>query len=208
MGTIMEIEATAVSVQKGTGRLVVTGIVEEEEIGSGAGRTIRRKSMAKASTDNVLTIIKKYLGIDPSDYDIHLNFPGGTPVDGPSAGITIVVAIYSAITNTYVDNKITMTGEVSIRGKVKAVGGIIPKVEAAMHAGAKRVLIPKENWQEIFNTFDIEVIPVDSVVEAVNIAAMRPAEAKAMVSQPVEVNILAATAVSNTPSIQAMSDIK
>ena len=93
MGTLMEIEAAAVSVPKGTGRLVVTGIVEEEEIGSRDGRTIKRKSMVKASTDNVLTVIKKYLGIEPSDYDIHLNFPGGTPVDGPSAGVTIAVAI-------------------------------------------------------------------------------------------------------------------
>jgi len=148
------------------------------------------------------------LGIDPSDYDIHLNFPGGTPVDGPSAGITIAVAIYSAITNTYVDNKIAMTGEISIRGKIKAVGGIIPKVEAAMHAGAKRVLIPKENWQEIFNSFEIEVIPVDSIVEAVNIATMRQAEVKTLTAQPVEANVLAATPINNTPSIQAMSDIK
>jgi len=208
MGTLMEIEATAVSVRKGTGRLVVTGIVEEEEIGSRDGRTIKRKSMAKASTDNVLTVIKKHLGIDTDDYDIHLNFPGGTPVDGPSAGITIVVAIYSAITNTYIDNKTTMTGEVSIRGKVKGVGGIIPKVEAAMHAGAKRVLIPRENWQEIFKTFEIEVIPVDNVIEAVDIATVHQEAVKPMSAQPLEVNVLAATAVNNAPSIQAMSDIK
>lgn len=208
MGTLMEIEATAVSVRKGTGRLVVTGIVEEEEIGSRDGRTIKRKSMAKASTDNVLTVIKKYLGIDTDDYDIHLNFPGGTPVDGPSAGITIVVAIYSAITNIYIDNKTTMTGEVSIRGKVKGVGGIIPKVEAAMHAGAKRVLIPRENWQEIFKNFEIEVIPVDNVIEAVDIATVRQDATKPMVAQPLEMNVLAATAVNNAPSIHAMSDIK
>ncbi|HYF84496.1 MAG TPA: ATP-dependent protease LonB [Clostridia bacterium] len=208
MGTLMEIEATAASAPRGTGKLVVTGIVEEEEIGSRDGRTIKRKSMAKASTDNVLTVIKKYLGIDPCDYDIHLNFPGGTPVDGPSAGVTIAVAIYSAVTNTYIDNKIAMTGEISIRGKVKAVGGIIPKVEAALHAGAKRVMIPKENWQEIFNTFDIEVIPVDNIIEAVNIATMRQAEVKTLIAQPVDMNILTATGMSNTPTIQAMSDSK
>ncbi|MHB1394223.1 MAG: ATP-dependent protease LonB [Clostridia bacterium] len=208
MGTLMEIEATAASAPRGSGRLVITGIVEEEEIGSRDGRTIKRKSMAKASTDNVLTVIKKYLGIDPCDYDIHLNFPGGTPVDGPSAGVTIAVAIYSAVTNTYIDNKIAMTGEISIRGKIKAVGGIIPKVEAAMHAGAKRVMIPKENWQEIFNTFDIEVIPVENIIEAVNIATMRQAEVKTLIAQPVDMNILTATGMSNTPTIQAMSDSK
>ena len=204
MGALMEIEATAVSVRRGTGRLVVTGIVEEEEIGSTDGRTMKRKSMVKASTDNVLTVIKKYLNINTDDYDIHLNFPGGTPVDGPSAGITIVVAIYSAITNSYVDNKIAMTGEISIRGKIKAVGGIIPKIEAAIHAGVKKVLIPKENWQEIFNTFDVEVIPLDNITEAVNLAAMNQAEAKTLVSaQTAETDIFAAISVKSTPGIQA-----
>jgi Lon-like ATP-dependent protease len=164
--------------------------------------------MAKSSTDNVVTVIKKYLGIDSQDYDIHLNFPGGTPVDGPSAGITIAIAIYSAITNTLVDNKLAMTGELSIRGKVKPVGGVIPKVEAAMHAGVKKVLIPKENWQEIFKTFDIEVIPVDSIIEAVNIAAIKQAEPKMHIAQPVEANILTAAGINSVPTITAMSDIQ
>ncbi|HQE65290.1 MAG TPA: ATP-dependent protease LonB, partial [Bacillota bacterium] len=208
MGTLMEIEAIAVRAGRGTGRLLVTGIVEEEEIGSRDGRTIKRKSMAKASADNVITAIKKYLGVDPGEYDIHLNFPGGTPVDGPSAGITIAVAIYSAITNSYVDNRIAMTGEITIRGKVKGVGGIIPKIEAAAQAGVKKVIIPKENWQEIFNTFDIEVIPVESIVEAVNIATMRQAEVKHLKAQPAEGNLLAASNIAKAPSIQAMSDIK
>ena len=208
MGTLMEIEAIAVRAGRGTGRLLVTGIVEEEEIGSRDGRTIKRKSMAKASTDNVITAIKKYLGIDPGEYDIHLNFPGGTPVDGPSAGITIAVAIYSAITNSYVDNRIAMTGEVSIRGKVKGVGGIIPKIEAAVRAGVKKVIIPKENWQEIFSTYDIEVISVESIVEAVNIATMRQAEVKHLKAQSSEGNILTASKIAKAPSMQAMSDIK
>ena len=208
MGTLMEIEAIAVRAGRGTGRLLVTGIVEEEEIGSRDGRTIKRKSMAKASADNVITAIKKYLGVDPGEYDIHLNFPGGTPVDGPSAGITIAVAIYSAITNSYVDNRIAMTGEITIRGKVKGVGGIIPKIEAAAQAGVKKVIIPKENWQKIFSTFDIEVIPVESIVEAVNIATMRQAEVKHLKAQPAEGNLLAASNIAKAPSIQAMSDIK
>ena len=208
MGTLMEIEAIAVRAGRGTGRLLVTGIVEEEEIGSRDGRTIKRKSMAKASTDNVITAIKKYLGIDPGEYDIHLNFPGGTPVDGPSAGITIAVAVYSAITNSYVDNRIAMTGEVSIRGKVKGVGGIIPKIEAAVRAGVKKVIIPKENWQEIFSTYDIEVISVESIVEAVNIATMRQAEVKHLKAQSSEGNILTASKIAKAPSMQAMSDIK
>lgn len=209
MGMLMEVEATAVNAKEGEGKLVVTGIAEEEEIGSGHGRTIKRKSMAKASIDNVITVINKYLGIDTSKYDIHLNFPGGTPVDGPSAGVTIAVAIYSAITNSYVDNKVAMTGEVSIRGKIKAVGGIIPKIEAAIHAGAKRVLIPKENWQEIFNTYNVEVIRLDNIAEAVNSASIRQAEIKTLTApQPPEINVLTASSINNSPSIQAIGDKK
>lgn len=208
MGTLLEIEATASVAPDGKGRVTITGIVEEEEIGSRDGRTIKRKSMAKSSIDNVLTVIKRYLDIDPENYDIHLNFPGGTPIDGPSAGITVTAAIYSAITNTYMDNKVAMTGEVSIRGKIKAVGGIIAKVEAAKNAGAKRVIIPKENWQEIFNTFDIEVIPVEDVREAINIASIKQNEYKSLAAQPVEAGVLAAKPVSVTAQVNAMGDAK
>lgn len=206
MGTLLEIEVTAGTVTEGTGKITVTGIVEEEEIGSNDGRTIKRKSMAKSSIDNVLTIISKYLNIAPENYDIHLNFPGGIPIDGPSAGIAITAAIYSAITDTFIDNKVAMTGEVSIRGKVKAVGGITAKIEAAKNAGAKRVIIPKENWQEVFNSFDIEVIPVEDVRDAINLAAVTQNEYKALVTQPVEVGVLAAKAVSGTTQVNALSD--
>ncbi len=72
----------------------------------------------------------------PDDFDIHVNFPGGVPIDGPSAGVTMVTAIYSAITEQPVDNELAMTGEVSIRGLVKPVGGIVAKLEAARLAGA------------------------------------------------------------------------
>lgn len=208
IGTLLEIEATASVAPDGKGRVTITGIVEEEEIGSRDGRTIKRKSMAKSSIDNVLTVIKRYLDIDPENYDIHLNFPGGTPIDGPSAGITVTAAIYSAITNTYMDNKVAMTGEVSIRGKIKAVGGIIAKVEAAKNAGAKRVIIPKENWQVIFNTFDIEVIPVEDVREAINIASISQNEYKSLAAQPVEAGVLAAKPVSGTAQVNAMGDAK
>jgi len=105
-------------------------------------------------------------GLRPHDYDLHINFPGGVPVDGPSAGTAILVAIYSALTGRPVDNLAAMTGEVSIHGKVKPVGGIVAKVEAARHAGAKRVFIPRENYQALFAEWpDIQVIPVDAVDE-------------------------------------------
>ena len=94
-------------------------------------------------------------------------------MDGPSAGIAIVTAIYSAITEQPIDNKLAMTGEVSILGEVRPVGGIVPKVEAAVHAGVERVIIPKENWQEVFaDRKDITVLPVDRIEEAVKVAVM------------------------------------
>ena len=132
-----------------------------------AGKTVRRKSTAKGSVDNVLTAIKKYLQIDPRNYDIHLNFPGGIPVDGPSAGIGMAAAVYSAITGQPVDNNAAMTGEVSILGMLKPVGGIPAKLEAAVQAGVKKVIIPKENWQDIFNSYPITIIPVERLEQVI-----------------------------------------
>lgn len=167
MGALLEIEVSAVSAGPGSGKVVVTGMVEEEELGI-RGRTMRRKSMARASVENVLTALRRTMGVDAGNYDIHVNFPGGMPVDGPSAGITVATAIYSALKGIPVDNKVAMTGEVSVRGAVKPVGGIVAKVEAARRAGAAKVFIPRENFQELFKCYgDIEVIPVDSLDEVI-----------------------------------------
>jgi Lon-like ATP-dependent protease len=166
IGMLIEIEVTAIEVEKGKGTLTVTGIVEEEEMG-GEGRKVRRRGTARGSTDNVITVLRKFLGVDPRSFDIHLNFPGGTPIDGPSAGIAVATAIYSAIKEVPVNNEVAMTGEISIQGYVKPVGGIVAKVKAAEHAGAKKVLIPKENWQEMFKDYKISVIPVERIEEVI-----------------------------------------
>ncbi|MNJ51316.1 Lon protease 2 [compost metagenome] len=164
MGTLLDIEATAVPVQKGKGVYTITGVVDEEEIGGG-NRTLRRKSMAKGSVENVLTVLKS-IGLHPANYDLHINFPGGTPIDGPSAGMAIATAIASAIKRVPVDNRIAMTGELGIHGKVKPVGGVVAKVEAAFQAGATTVLIPKDNWQTLFEGLQgLRVIPVESISE-------------------------------------------
>ena len=177
LGTINEIEVSVIRARKGHGKVVVTGIVEEEELSGMGGQKIRRKSMAKSSVENVLTVLRRNLDVDPRDYDIHVNFPGGVPNDGPSAGIAIATAVYSAIKNIPVDNKIAMTGEVSIRGQVKPVGGVVAKVEAARQAGADRVIIPKENWQEVFNKIEgIKVIPVERLEEVISLALLKPFE--------------------------------
>ncbi|HBP64213.1 MAG TPA: ATP-dependent protease LonB [Desulfosporosinus sp.] len=171
MGVLLELEVTALPVAVGTGVLMVTGIVEEEEQGS-EGKKTRRKSMARSSVENVLTVLRRQMKIEPRNFDIHVNFPGGGPIDGPSAGIAIATATISAIRQQKVDNYLAMTGELSIRGRVKPVGGVAAKIEAAKQAGCRRVLIPKENWQERFAEYSeqIEIIPVEEITQVLELA--------------------------------------
>jgi len=168
MGTLLEIEVSAIPVQEGKGSYTITGVVDEEEIGGGGSRTLRRKSMAKGSVENVLTVLRR-VGWQPHNYDLHINFPGGTPIDGPSAGIAMAVAIASAMTGEPVDNKLAMTGEIGIHGNVKPVGGVLAKVEAAFQAGADTVIIPRDNWQAIFADLKgLRVIAVDTIEEVLS----------------------------------------
>lgn len=171
MGRLLELEVTALPVAPGTGELFVTGIVEEEEQGD-AGKKYRRKSTARSSVENVLTVLRRQMGIELKNYDLHVNFPGGGPVDGPSAGIAIATAALSAIRRQKVDNYLAMTGELSIRGRVKPIGGVAAKIEAAKQAGCKRVLIPKENWQERFHELEaeIEIISVEELSQVLELA--------------------------------------
>lgn len=173
IGVVMEIEATAMRATNRDGTVKITGIVEEEEMGDN-GRRLKRKSTAKNSIDNMLTVLERFYNIKVKDFDIHINFPGGMPVDGPSAGISITTAVYSAITGSYIDNKIAMTGEISIHGIVKPVGGVTAKIEGAIKAGVNKVLIPKENWQEIYGEYEgVKVIPVSSIKEVISEAIVK-----------------------------------
>ncbi|OXM15334.1 ATP-dependent protease LonB [Paenibacillus herberti] len=167
MGTLLEIEVSAIPTASGKGNFTITGVVDEEELGGGQ-RTLRRKSMAKGSVENVITMLRR-AGLRPHDYDLHINFPGGTPIDGPSAGVAMATAITSAIRGIPVEHTIAMTGEVGIHGNVKPVGGVLAKVEAAFQAGALTVYIPKDNWQVIFADLNgLKVIAVDRVEEIFN----------------------------------------
>src|SRR3954470_3366225 len=162
-GALLEIEVTVIPT-KSNGSINITGIVEEESIGD-RSKSIRRKSMAKGSAENVITVLRT-MGVPADDFDIHINFPGGVPIDGPSAGIAMATAIYSAIYKLPIDHQVAMTGEISIHGSVKPIGGVYPKVKAAKKAGVKRVIIPKENMQSILNEIgDIEIIPVSHLSE-------------------------------------------
>ncbi|MGE5544978.1 MAG: ATP-dependent protease LonB [Bacillota bacterium] len=168
-GVVIEVEAVTIKVENGRGRWNATGVIDEEEVGT-HNRTMRRKSAARGSVEAVMTALRWVCGVDMRGYDVHINFPGGTPVDGPSAGVAMAVAVLSAMEDYEVDNLLAMTGEVSVRGRIKPVGGVIAKIEAARKNGIKRVIIPKDNWLKIFDDMtSIEVIPVSTLEEVLDV---------------------------------------
>lgn len=191
-GFVMDIEVTASENVQGIGNITVTGIVETEEI-NGGNQKLYRKGTAKASIDNALTYLKRRYGVNWKDYDIHINFPGGMPVDGPSAGIAIFSGLYGAIFGIEADALTAMTGEISIRGGVLPVGGVAAKVEAAKTAGAKRVIIPKANYQEFFDDGGIEIIPAERVEEVIEALYGVQSEAGAIVSIPARGTVASAS---------------
>lgn len=167
IGILIEVEVVANLNKNKKGSLKISGIIEEEEISSN-NRKMIRKSTAYSSIENVITVLNNLYNLNCDEYDIHISIPGGAPVDGPSAGITIAVAIYSAITKRPVNNKVAMTGEISILGAVKPVGGIVAKIMAASKAGAEKVLIPIDNYSEgLLKDKKIKVIPVISINEVI-----------------------------------------
>ena len=157
----MEIEAVA---RRGEGRVRVTGIVEEEQMG-GASHVVKRKSSAHASAENVLTLLFA-LGYADEATDLHINFPGGAPVDGPSAGAAMALVAISALSGREIAGDTAITGEIGVHGEIRPVGGVPEKIEAAIKAGLTRVLIPKENARASFEEWPIEVLTISSLSEA------------------------------------------
>lgn len=135
------------------GRIIATGKLGE---------------IAKESVLNVSAIIKKYMGRDISNHDIHIQFIGTYEgVEGDSASISVITAVISALENVMVRQDTAMTGSLSIRGTVLPVGGVTAKVEAAAEAGIKRVIIPKANLNDVLiddrYKGKIEIIPVETL---------------------------------------------
>ncbi|MGL5152105.1 MAG: Lon family ATP-dependent protease [Clostridium sp.] len=127
-------------------------------------------SMAKDSVFNASSVIRKITDKDIKDYDIHVNVIGGGKIDGPSAGVAITVCIISALLGKPLRQDIAITGEISLRGKVKPVGGIFEKIYGARRKGIKLVLVPKDNEAQIpMGLKDIEVKAVESIEEVLEI---------------------------------------
>lgn len=127
-------------------------------------------SMAKDSVFNAASVIRKLTDKDIKDYDVHVNVIGGGQIDGPSAGAAITVCIISALTNRPIRQDVAITGEISLRGKVKPVGGIFEKIYGARRKGIKLVAIPKDNEKEVpLGLSDIEVKSIGHIEELMEI---------------------------------------
>lgn len=127
-------------------------------------------SMAKDSVFNAASVIRKITDKDIKDYDVHVNVIGGGQIDGPSAGAAITVCIISALTNRPIRQDVAITGEISLRGKVKPVGGIFEKIYGARRKGIKLVAIPKDNEKEVpLGLNDIEVKSIGHIEELMEI---------------------------------------
>ena len=123
-------------------------------------------SMAKDSVFNAAAMVRRVTGNDLSDYDVHVNIIGGGNIEGPSAGAAITAAIISAIQEKPIRQDVAVTGEVSIRGRVKAVGGVFEKAYGAKQAGIRTMIIPKENVKDIPEAhLGLEICPVETVEE-------------------------------------------
>lgn len=127
-------------------------------------------SMAKDSVFNAASVIRKITDKDIKDYDIHVNVIGGGKIDGPSAGAAITLCIMSSLLEKPIRQDIAITGEISLRGNVKPVGGIFEKIYGARRKGINLVLVPKDNEREIPKELtDIEVKAVSNIEELVDI---------------------------------------
>ncbi|HPU00573.1 MAG: ATP-dependent protease, Lon family [Firmicutes bacterium] len=121
-------------------------------------------SMARDSVFVAASLLRKVSGVDLNDYDLHLNVVGGGNIDGPSAGAAIFLAIYSAVHGLPLRQDCAVTGEISLRGQLKAVGGITEKIYGARLCGLRKVVIPLENGFSQASRFpDMEIAAVSHI---------------------------------------------
>ena len=178
-GDVLKVEA---SILDGSGKLELTGSLGDV-----------MKESAKIAVSIVRAIAKDY-GIDPDFHknkDIHLHFPeGATPKDGPSAGVTIVTALVSALTGRAVRRDVAMTGEVSLRGRVLAIGGLKEKTMAAYAYGVCDVLIPRDNMRNLDEcdseaVANLNFIPCDTVTDVLSAALIPEFKADCIINDEI-----------------------
>ena len=153
LGSVIEIEAIAFkATEKGKGTI---------RFNQTAG------NMAKDSVFNAAAVVRKLLNEDIHSYDIHINVIGGGNIDGPSAGCAILIALISAITQKPIRQDIAITGEISIQGFIRPVGGVFEKAYGASQAGIKTLIIPEENAKDIpSDLHGLQVCPIKTAKEA------------------------------------------
>ncbi len=150
-GTVIEIEAIAFPSSNGKGTM---------RFNETAG------SMARDSVFVAASVLRWLTGTDLQGYDLHLNVIGGGNIDGPSAGAAIFLAILSAIRELPVRQDCAITGELSLRGQLKPVGGLTEKIYGARLAGIKKVVVPSENKDDIEHRFpDMKIVPANDVFD-------------------------------------------
>ncbi len=186
-GTVMPVAAEVTpALEKERGKIIATGKLGE---------------IAKEAVLNVSAIIKKYTGEDISNHDVHIQFIGTYEgVEGDSASITIATAIVSALEGIPVDQSYAMTGSLSVRGQVLPVGGVTAKVEAAIEAGFKNVIVPASNEKDIILEEEkrkkINIHPVTTINEVLKLV-LAPTRTKAALISRFETNIPASSVVAN-----------
>ncbi len=153
LGSVIEIEAVSFPAhEKGK------GVVRFNET---AG------SMAKDSVFNAASVVRRMTGLELSDYDLHINVVGGGNIDGPSAGTAILAAVTSALTKRPLRQDVAVTGEISLYGYVRPVGGVFEKAYGAKQAGMKTLVIPAENKKDIPEShLGLSIHPVETAEEA------------------------------------------
>ncbi|MCB2290654.1 Lon family ATP-dependent protease [Clostridium sp. CS001] len=146
---------------------IETSVFEAHKKGTGQVRfNDTAGSMAKDSVFNAASVIRKITNKDIKDYDVHVNIVGGGKIDGPSAGAAITMCIISSLLDKPLRQDVAVTGEISLRGIIKPVGGIFEKVYGARRKGIKLVILPKENEKEVpIDLVDIETKAISNIEE-------------------------------------------
>ncbi len=138
--------------------------------------------IANEAVKNVSAIIKKHIGKDVANYDMHVQFlQSYAGVEGDSASISVAISIISAMENLPVDQSVAMTGSLSVRGEVLPVGGVTSKIEAAISAGMRTVIIPQSNRDDVYIAKErlrrIKVVPVKTLAEVMKYS-IKPSKRK------------------------------